>query len=202
MLKFNKIIWRIIKKLPNKAKYDKQRAKLLSKYFKNIKIGKNVLIGKNFNFSTDVQIEIGDNTEIKSSCNIYNDLKSFEASQRKLTIGKNCNVMANAIFDCSAPIFIGDDCHLGRNVKIFTHNHILNNPKRKMNDSDISLGGVTIGTNSVVYDDVCILYKSEIPEGCIIGVKSLVTKIFINKNMILAGIPAKEIKNRYQDENF
>ncbi|MBQ4472127.1 MAG: acyltransferase [Alphaproteobacteria bacterium] len=53
---------------------------------------------------------------------------------------------------------------------------------------------VKIGNHCWIGREVLILKNSEIPDGCIVGARSIVNKKFCKKNCILVGMPAKVVK--------
>lgn len=87
----------------------------------------------------------------------------------------------------------GDNCMFANNIHIRTsdsHGILdMKTGKRINYEEDIVLGDkVWLGYG------VTILKGAEIPNGCIVGAQSLVTKKFKNNNVIIAGNPAKEVK--------
>lgn len=105
------------------------------------------------------------------------------------------NFRANQNFSCfsNTHIKFGNNVLIGWNVNIrdsdghrildISHNRILN-----LNKS------VEIGNNVWIASHVDILKGSYINDNSIIGFRSLVTRKFIEKNVIIAGVPANIIK--------
>lgn len=54
---------------------------------------------------------------------------------------------------------------------------------------------ITVGDHVWLASNVDLLKGSFIPSGCIVGWRSIVTRQFYEKNSIIAGIPAKVVKN-------
>ena len=59
---------------------------------------------------------------------------------------------------------------------------------------------IQIGSNVWICDSVTILKGSNIPDGCTLGYHSFVNKKFDQANCLLAGTPAKCIKNNIRWE--
>ena len=91
-------------------------------------------------------------------------------------------------------IRIGDGCLLSNNVEIHTsdyHGIYTFDGQRVNQDQDIEIGRhVWIGMNTVV------LKGSVIPDDCIVGAGSVVTRAFREKNAVICGNPAHVVKER------
>lgn len=53
---------------------------------------------------------------------------------------------------------------------------------------------IKIGNHVWICQDVLVSKNTEIPDGCIVGTKAVVTKKFTVPNCVLAGVPAKVVK--------
>lgn len=97
----------------------------------------------------------------------------FLNSNRKIHIGKNC-VFSWGIY-----------------IKTTDHHPVydLETGKRINEDKD-----VIIGDNVWIGQDAYVSKGSVIPAGCIIGAKSFVNKIFTKEHCVIAGTPAKVVK--------
>jgi acetyltransferase-like isoleucine patch superfamily enzyme len=83
---------------------------------------------------------------------------------------------------------IGFDCIIAWDVFISDSNwHDIIGAKRN--------GPVVIGDHVWISHGVSILKDTSIPNGCVIGAKSLVTGIFTTENSLIAGVPAKVRRN-------
>lgn len=90
-------------------------------------------------------------------------------------------------------ISIGRDCLFSSPVKIRTgdsHSLLQKSTGRRINPSQ----SVTIGNHVWVGTDTTILKGVTVPDGCVVGAGSLLCKTYENPNCVLAGVPAKEVR--------
>lgn len=113
-----------------------------------------------------------------------------------VTIGNKFSCNKNCFIACSEGITLGENVLLGWNVNIRDsdgHSIIIldseDNKKFKSEDHKVS-----IGNHVWVASNVDILKGVKIPTNCVIGYNSCVTKKFTQENCILAGYPAKVVK--------
>lgn len=107
---------------------------------------------------------------------------------RGTIIGKNTYISAR---EKNIFISIGKNCMLSRNINIMSSDgHPLYQDGVRINPAE----SIKIEDNIWIADNVTILKGSYISSGSVIGINSLVTKKFKNKNIIIGGNPAKEIK--------
>ncbi len=106
-----------------------------------------------------------------------------------ISVYRNLNVVAKA----GKRVDIGDECMFARDIIVrnddghtiidATTKDIINAPE------NIKIANkVWVGTRAM------ILKGSEIPEGSVVGAMSLVNKKFTEKNIIIAGVPAKKVR--------
>jgi virginiamycin A acetyltransferase len=115
-----------------------------------------------------------------------------------------------------APVEIGSYCAIGRNLTIMPINHDtrfpavqgsvyrhyfdqphpgeIGSPSRRR-----SKGGVTIGNDVWIADNVTILGGVTIHDGCCIGAGSIVTKS-VAPYSIAAGVPCRKLDDRFDEE--
>jgi acetyltransferase-like isoleucine patch superfamily enzyme len=145
---------------------------------------KYMVIGKNFYAMRGLRLEVFD--EYLSQR--FNPI---------LTIGDNVIMNTDCHIGCINRIRIGNNVLIASRVFIADHSHgeidskdLIKVPaERKL----FSKGAVEIGDNVWIGEGVVILPGVKIGENCIVGANSVVTKSF-SKNKVIAGIPAKMIK--------
>jgi hypothetical protein len=94
-------------------------------------------------------------------------------------------------FQCDqGKIILGKGTYIAPNVSIITWNHDLNNLDEHLPAQNVCIGkNCWIGINSVILPGVTL------GDHTIVGAGSIVTKSFISGNCIIAGNPAKIIKD-------
>lgn len=89
-----------------------------------------------------------------------------------------------------AKIYIGEGCYIANNVGIITTNHDLLSPDNHMPGKDISIGSHSwIGMNSMILPGVIL------GDHTVVGAGSVVTKSFPDGYCVIAGNPAKKMKD-------
>lgn len=120
----------------------------------------------------------------------------------KIVIGNNVSFSRYCHVGAINHIEIGDNTLIGSNVLITDHAHgesyATDVPRVAL--PLISRGGVTIGKNVWICDNVCILPGVTIGNNCIIAAGSVVTKSFEEEGLLIGGAPARVIKKMEKDE--
>lgn len=134
-------------------------------------------------------LKIGENVAYRGGC-IW-----FEDENCSITIGKNTVIESAhlAVTEPNKSIIIGTDCLFSSNIEFRTgdsHSIIDIETKKRINMAqNIEVGNhVWIGAQAVILKGVHIGNNS------IVGIRSIVTKNIPN-NVVMAGAPAKVIKN-------
>ena len=138
---------------------------------------------------------------------IYRITKT-NTTKARVPVGFNCHILMpeNIIFDpddlnvfqtfgtyfqAIGKITIGKGTYIGPNCGLITANHDLSDLNRHQDPADIVIGkNCWIGMNSVVLPGVVL------GDNTIVGAGSVVTHSFPEGFCIIAGTPAKTIKNR------
>lgn len=109
---------------------------------------------------------------------------------KNIEVGKNVFINSSCHFQDQGGITIGDGAQIGHCVVLATLNHPLDPELRKNTvPKPIKIGkNVWIGSNSTVVPGVTI------GDNAVIGAGSVVTKD-VPENTVVAGVPAKKIKN-------
>ena len=138
----------------------------------------------------------GSTLNIGANVNIIRHLHVNFHTNCKVNIGDNCTIGAlEILLDTPNTIInIGNDCVIGHGVSVrsgdghtiydISSKLIINNPNKE----------IVIGNHVWIGRQVSILKNAEIPSNTIIGMGSIVTKKFVTENCIIAGIPAKVVK--------
>jgi acetyltransferase-like isoleucine patch superfamily enzyme len=108
----------------------------------------------------------------------------------KIKIGTECpGYMPGCYFDGRNGIVLHENVTIGPNVNFISQNHDILDF-----DKYISASPIIIGKNSWIGAGVTILPGVELGEHTIVGANAVVTKSFTGSNQIIAGNPAKRIK--------
>jgi acetyltransferase-like isoleucine patch superfamily enzyme len=130
---------------------------------------------------------IGEFCDIESGIIFHNCKGTF----KKLSIGNNCHIGKNCLFDLMDKIVIKDKVTVSMGSKILTH--------LDMGKSGLSKiyppvqKSVVINNNCYIGASAAILMGVELGENCLVAAGSVVTKSF-PANSLIAGIPAKLTK--------
>ncbi|USS84490.1 sugar O-acetyltransferase [Fructilactobacillus myrtifloralis] len=108
---------------------------------------------------------------------------------KNITIGKECFINKNAMFDDLGGISIGDRCLIGPNATLVSVSHVHAVNERR----SVNLDAVHIEADVWLGANVTVLPGVTIGEGAIIGANSLVNKD-IPPRTIAVGSPARVIK--------
>ena len=114
---------------------------------------------------------------------------------KNIHLGENVFINAGCKFQDQGGIYIGDNALIGHNVVMATLNHE-ENPESRANliAAPIRIGNkVWIGSNATILPGVTI------GDGAIIAAGAVVTKD-VEEESIVAGVPAKFIRNVKKDE--
>jgi glycosyltransferase involved in cell wall biosynthesis/carbonic anhydrase/acetyltransferase-like protein (isoleucine patch superfamily) len=113
--------------------------------------------------------------------------KVFIGDGATLTLGDRTFITADTKILCHKEIIIGSNCAISWGVQI------MDNDYHSIDGKPISRS-ISIGNNVWVGSNVTILKGAYIPDNCIIAANSVVTNSFDEKNILIAGNPAKIIK--------
>lgn len=172
----------------------KGKIRISSKHvsFAMIRIGFHEVPICNKNDETKIQIEKGGSVEFEGSAHIGNGSKMYIAENAKLLLGDNFAISASSAINCYKEIQFGKNIQFSWNCLVMdsdTHFIYDNNGNRINEDKSILFGDkIWIGCNTT------ILKGTIIPSNCVIGAKSVVVGKNFRNNTIIAGIPAKCIK--------
>ncbi|MCH4009686.1 sugar O-acetyltransferase [Companilactobacillus sp.] len=106
-----------------------------------------------------------------------------------LHIGKNVYINNGSMFTDMGGIYLDDNVLIGPNVTIASVNHHIEPDQRR----NLVLKPVHIGKNAWLGAGVIVTPGVTIGENAVVGAGAVVTKD-VEKNTIVAGVPAKQIK--------
>ncbi len=159
---------------------------------------KKLSIGEHTRIGTLNIVRGGDEVRIGRYCEILrlNEINSIpepdiinEADPRFI-LGDGSMIAASHKIDFTDKVEFGKRVILGgRNSSIWTHNRQSTKP-------------VSIGDYSYIGSEIRIAPGGEIPAKCIVGIGSVITKKFESENRLIAGVPAKEVKELDTDGRF
>ncbi|MEJ7848411.1 MAG: hypothetical protein WKF92_10010 [Pyrinomonadaceae bacterium] len=159
---------------------------------------KKLLIGEHTRVGTLNIVRGGDEVRLGRYCDILrlNEINSIrepdiinEADPRFI-LGDGSMIAASHKIDFTDKVEFGKRVILGgRNSSIWTHNRQSTEP-------------VSIGDYSYIGSEIRIAPGGEIPAKCIVGIGSVITKKFESENRLIAGVPAKEVKELDADGRF
>jgi len=109
-----------------------------------------------------------------------------------ISIGDNAFFNRNVFIDSKGGVTIGDSVALAEDVRVFTHSH------SEASHMERTYAPVTIGDYAKVYSGATILPGVTIGEQAIVASRAMVTKD-VPPNMVVAGIPAKIIRERHNE---
>lgn len=110
----------------------------------------------------------------------------------KIGNGTSFNSCDMQLGESSSSLLIGEGCMFSFDVEIAcTDTHAITD----FDDNLINVGReIQIGSNVWVCKEVKILKNTKIPDNCIVAQNSIVTKNFDKENCVIAGNPAKIVK--------
>ena len=136
---------------------------------------------------TGNRLVIGDLTRLHH-CEMY-----IGGSNNTIVIGERCYL--NHVVFCMEGDgnTIGDNCMFSSDVYMRTgdsHSVLRKGTRERMNPSK----SIRIGRHVWIGTKVTVLKGAQVPQDCIVGAGSLLTHAFEHPNCVIAGVPAKEVK--------
>jgi acetyltransferase-like isoleucine patch superfamily enzyme len=139
-------------------------------------------------------IQFGDNVSIGAYSRIIVST-SLHNIGNKISIGNNVGIGEFAYLGGAGGLEIGDECIVGQYWSCHPENHNYDDLNVSIRHQGVSRKGIKIGKNCWIGSKVTVLDGVQIGDGCIIAAGSVVTQSF-PENSIIAGVPAKILKNR------
>lgn len=162
-----------------------------------ITFGNNVSIqrGSDIDALSIEGIVFGDNVSIQKQTMIVCS-GTIKQLGKGLVIGNNVGIGSNSFLGCAGGIVIGDDTITGNYVSFHAENHNYDNPDIPIRLQGVNRKGIHVGKNCWIGAKVTILDGAVIEDGCIVAAGAVVREGIYEKNSVLAGVPARIIKNR------
>jgi acetyltransferase-like isoleucine patch superfamily enzyme len=108
----------------------------------------------------------------------------------RFTLGDGSVITASHKIDFTDRVEIGDRTILGgRNSSLWTHNRQRTRP-------------ISIGSHTYVGSEIRVAPGGVIPSRCIVGIGSVITGRLEGENQLIAGVPAKPIKQLSEEDRF
>ncbi len=110
----------------------------------------------------------------------------------KLILGNNFDITGDTMIICAKEIQIGNNTMIAwQSILMDTDQHAIYDINDNMINQDKK---ITIGNNVWIGAKSFILKGSKIPNGCIVGANTTVSKVFSQEKTIIAGSPAGVLK--------
>lgn len=156
-----------------------------------ISIGNNVYLRRNVEIRAhkNSTILIGDDIRLDRAIRILSN------NTAKITIDNGTRIGLNTVLNG------GDDIKIGQNVLIsgfvYLQSSMHNHQKgQAINSQGYSHQPIALGDDTWIGTHAVIMPGINLPAGTVVGSNAVVTSSPSNENTILAGVPAKEIKER------
>lgn len=159
---------------------------------KKLSIGEHTRIGHLNIIRGGDEVRLGRYTEIirLNEINSIPDPIIVTPAEPKFILGDGSIVTTSHKIDFTDRVEFGRRVILGgRNSSLWTHNRQSTKP-------------IIIGDYSYVGSEIRIAPGGEIPPKCIVGIGSVITKKFNEEYKLIAGVPAKEVKDLDEDGKF
>lgn len=114
----------------------------------------------------------------------------------KLSVGANCWIGIDNTIQANGGVEMGDDVLLGPGVKIWSVNHIYEDPHRPIIEQGYDHKPVVIGSNVWIGANAFVMPGARISDGVVVSAGSVVGGKTVEPYAVLAGIPARKIGTR------
>lgn len=115
---------------------------------------------------------------------------------RNLRLGDHVSIHQFATLSCEGGLEIGDYVGIGHGASIVTTEHGYSDHSLPIRQQPVSSAKVTIHDNVMICARAIVLAGVSIAEGTVVGANATVTKSIDEQDTIVAGSPARKIKDR------
>ncbi len=119
----------------------------------------------------------------------------FILSPENLSMGNNVSIHPMCYIDATGSIDIGNDVSIAHGVTIMSSTHNYADSNIPIKDQEVDKKRTLICDNVWIGAKAVVLYGNTINSGSVVAAGAIVTKD-VQKNSIVAGVPAKEMKRR------
>lgn len=121
----------------------------------------------------------------------------FIEGAHALRVGNHVSINRGSNLSCMGGVTIGDNVAIGHGTSIISTNHGFSDATCPIKYQPVSTAPVTIASNVWIGANVTILAGVSIPSGTVVAAGAVVTKSIELPDMIVAGVPARVIKSRF-----
>lgn len=159
---------------------------------RNLFIGEHTKIGVLNIFRGGDTINIGRYCEILrlNEINSIREPETVNVADPTFILGDGCMIGASHKIDFTDRVEFGNSVILGgRNSSVWTHNRQITMP-------------VSVGDHSYLGSEIRIAPGASIAANCIVGIGAVITKQLKKENQLVAGVPAREVKELGEEGRF
>jgi acetyltransferase-like isoleucine patch superfamily enzyme len=117
-----------------------------------------------------------------------------------LVVGDHSNIGPYAYIGCSGPIQIGSNVMISPRVSIYAENHVIAGVDIPMKEQGVTQKGVVIEDDCWIAANSVILDGVRIGRGSVVAAGAVVSRD-VPPYTVVAGVPAKVIKNRINNKS-
>jgi acetyltransferase-like isoleucine patch superfamily enzyme len=126
----------------------------------------------------------------------------FLSGHTKLKMGQHVSINHGCFLSAHGGLEIGDYVAIGHGTSIMTTEHSYDGLDTPIKYQPVTYQPVRIGSNVWIGANSTILAGVSIASGTVVGAGAVVTKSIEQPNTIVAGVPARFVKNRVADSIF
>lgn len=168
-----------------------------------------IKFNKNLSIADDCHIDalskdgiaFGDNVSVQKRV-VIECSGSLRFLGKGLKIGHNVGIGSNSFLGCAGGITIGDDTMIGNYVSFHSENHNYDRNDIPIRLQGVNHKGIKIGKDCWIGAKITILDGTILGDGCVVAAGAVLNGKVYPKNSILGGVPAKIIKNRFNENIY